>query len=95
MALSRIATVIGGLLLSKGGRGFEGRHAGKLALATLAYELWQSRRTGATPNLNRAGRASQAQGHPRQRWSGRTRGRALPSPASTRQGDRNPGRAAP
>ena len=73
MALSRIATVIGGLLLSKGGRGFAGRHAGKLALATLAYELWQSRRTGATPNPNRAGRASRAQGHPRQRWSGRTR----------------------
>lgn len=75
MALSRIATVIGGLLLSKSGRGFAGRHAGKLALATLAYELWQSRRTGVAPNLNRAGRQSQtgAQGHPRQRWSGRTR----------------------
>ncbi|WP_428151849.1 cysteine protease [Brevundimonas sp.] len=77
MALSRIATVIGGLLLSKSGRGFAGRHAGKLALATLAYELWQGRRTGVTPSLNRAGRASQggaqAQGHPRQRWSGRTR----------------------
>lgn len=77
MALSRIATVIGGLLLSKGGRGFAGRHAGKLALATLAYELWQSRRTGRAPNLDRTGRQSrpqaQTQGHPRQRWSGRTR----------------------
>ncbi|WP_309627410.1 cysteine protease [Brevundimonas sp.] len=77
MALSRIATVIGGLLLSKSGRGFAGRHAGKLALATLAYELWQSRRTGTSPNLNRAGRQSQtgaqAQGHPRQRWSRRSR----------------------
>lgn len=77
MALSRIATVIGGLLLSKGGRGFAGRHAGKLALATLAYELWQSRRTGVSPNLKRTGRqpetGAQAQGHPRQRWSGRTR----------------------
>jgi len=71
MALSRIATVVGGLLLSKGARRFAGRHAGKLALATLAYELWQSRRTGVTPNLNRAG--AQAQSHPRQRWSGRTR----------------------
>ena len=73
MALSRIATVLGGLLLSKGGRGFAGRHAGKLALATLAYELWQSRRTGGAPNLDRGARPSQAQGHPRQRWSGRTR----------------------
>lgn len=77
MALSRIATIIGGLLLSGGGRRFAGRHAGKLALATLAYELWQSRRSGVTPNLNRNARASQsgaqAQGHPRQRWSGRTR----------------------
>lgn len=70
MALSRIATVIGGLLLSKGGRGFAGRHAGKLALATLAYELWQSRRNGVTPNINR-GRQSQRQTHPRRRWSGR------------------------
>lgn len=73
MALSRIATVIGGLLLSKGGRGFAGRHAGKLALATLAFELWQSRRAGAAPNLNRSGRAAQAKPHRRQRWSGRTR----------------------
>jgi len=71
MALSRIATVIGGLLLSKGGRGFAGRHAGKLALATLAYELWQSRRSGVTPNLNRGPRPSQAKPHPRRRWSGR------------------------
>ncbi|WGM30047.1 cysteine protease [Brevundimonas sp. NIBR11] len=74
MALSRIATVLGGLLLSKGGRGFAGRHAGKLALATLAYELWQSRRSGVSPNLNR-GRQSQRQdqtrAHPRRRWSGR------------------------
>lgn len=71
MALSRIATVLGGLLLSKGGRGFAGRHGGKLALATLAYELWQSRRSGVTPNLDRAGRQSQRQSHPRRRWSGR------------------------
>ena len=45
MALSRIATVIGAALLSKGGRRFAGRHAGKLALATLAFELWKQRRT--------------------------------------------------
>ena len=74
MALSRIATVIGGLLLSKGGRGFAGRHAGKLALATLAYELWRSRRSGVTPDLNRGRRTrSQAGAHPRRRWSGRAR----------------------
>ena len=76
MALSRIATVIGGLLLSKGGRGFAGRHAGKLALATLAYELWPSRRSGVPPNLNRGAPPSQGQNqtqaHPRRRWSGRS-----------------------
>jgi uncharacterized membrane protein YebE (DUF533 family) len=73
MALSRIATVIGGLLLSKSGRGFAGRHAGKLALATLAYELWRSRRTGMTPSPKRGAGQAQAQARPRQRWSGRTR----------------------
>ncbi len=70
MALSRIATAIGGLLLSRGGRRFAGRHAGKLALATLAFELWQNRRTGVTPTA-RPGQA-QTQTHPRRRWSGRT-----------------------
>lgn len=60
MALSRIATVLGGLLLSKGGRRFAGRHAGKLALATLAYELWQNRRTG----LTNRGSEAEAQGSP-------------------------------
>jgi len=69
MALSRIATALGGLLLSQGGRRFAGRHAGKLALATLAYELWQSRRTGVTPNVSAGPRQTQA--HPRRRWSGR------------------------
>ena len=68
MALSRIATAVGGLLLSKGGRRFAGRHAGKLALATLAFELWQKRQAGraGTPPSQ-----SQKQGHPRRRWSGR------------------------
>ncbi len=70
MALSRIATALGGLLLSRGGRRFAGRHAGKLALATLAFELWQSRRTGVTPNVQPGQRQTQA--HPRRRWSGRT-----------------------
>lgn len=69
MALSRIATALGGILLSRGGRRFAGRHAGKLALATLAYELWQSRRTGVAPNLNRGARPTQP--HARKRWSGR------------------------
>jgi hypothetical protein len=68
MALSRIATVLGGLLISRGGRRFAGRHAGKLALATLAYELWQSRRTGVTPGGTKPTRQG-----PRPRWSGRTR----------------------
>ena len=71
MALSRIATLVGGLLLSKGARRFAGRHAGKLALATLAYELWQSRRTGVAPNPDRATRRAASQSHPRRRWSGR------------------------
>lgn len=68
MALSRIATLIGATLLSKGGRRFAGRHAGKLALATLAFELWQNRKAA------RAGfppRQRQGQAHPRRRWSGR------------------------
>ncbi|ADL00298.1 hypothetical protein MMB232_00983 [Brevundimonas subvibrioides] len=71
MALSRIATALGGLLLSQGGRRFAGRHAGKLALATLAYELWQSRRTGVAPTMKPGARQTQGQAHPRKRWSGR------------------------
>ena len=35
--LHRLVPMLGGLLLSKGGRRLAGRHAGKLALATLAY----------------------------------------------------------
>lgn len=73
MALSRIATVVGGLLLSKGGRSFAGRHAGKLALATLAFELWQQHRNRATPQA--AGAAPNPAPPPRPqtrtRWSGR------------------------
>jgi len=70
MALSRIATAIGGLLLSKGGRRFAGRHAGKLALATLAFELFQQHR-----NKTVSPGQAQPQGRPRPqtrtRWSGR------------------------
>lgn len=72
MALSRIATALGGLLLSRGGRRVAGRHAGKLALATLAFELWQSRRTGVTPDVTPGGAKPTGHG-PRQRWSGRSR----------------------
>ena len=70
MRLPRLATLLGGLLLSRRGRGFAGRHAGKLALATLAYEVWRSRRErgragpAATPPPQRPAR--------RARWSGRT-----------------------
>lgn len=66
MALSRIAALIGATLLSKGGRRFAGRHAGKLALATLAFELWQNRR-----NAKAGVPPRQGQSHPRRRWSGR------------------------
>jgi hypothetical protein len=66
MPLPRLATLIGGLLLSKGGRRMAGRHAGKLALATLAFQLWEQRRAGEKPAAP-SGRSS----HPRRRWSGR------------------------
>ncbi len=69
MALSRIATVVGGLLLSKGGRRFAGRHAGKLALATLAWELFQqhrARQTPATGHTQHQGRTPRPS--PRPRW---------------------------
>ena len=65
MPIPRLATLIGGLLLSKGGRRLAGRHAGKLALATLAFQLWESRRTGVAPTTART------QPHPRRTWSGR------------------------
>jgi len=62
--MTRIATLLGGLLLSRGGRRMAGRHVGKLALATLAFELWQQRRrNGSTPA---------AKPSARRRWSGRT-----------------------
>jgi hypothetical protein len=64
MALSRIATVIGAALLSRTGRRVAGRHAGKLALATLAFELWKNRRDARTTT-----RASAPPS--RRRWSGR------------------------
>ncbi|NBW10629.1 MAG: cysteine protease [Caulobacteraceae bacterium] len=69
MALSRIATVVGGLLLSKGGRRFAGRHAGKLALATLAWELFQQHRARQTPAAGQAQHQGRtARPSPRPRW---------------------------
>jgi hypothetical protein len=66
MALPKIATLIGGLLLSRGGRRMAGRHAGKLALATLVFQLWEQRQAGKMP-----GAAPDRAAHPRRRWSGR------------------------
>ncbi|MGZ9113613.1 MAG: cysteine protease [Brevundimonas sp.] len=66
MPIPKLATLIGGLLLSKGGRRMAGRHAGKLALATLAFQLWEQRQTARHP-----GAAKSEAVHPRRRWSGR------------------------
>ncbi|HZV83601.1 MAG TPA: cysteine protease [Brevundimonas sp.] len=63
MPIPKIAAAIGGLLLSRGGRRMAGRHAGKLALATLALQLWQQRQAASQPTASAA--------HPRRRWSGR------------------------
>ena len=72
MAVSRIATVLGGMLLSRGGRRFAGRHAGKMALATLAWELFQQRQNRVSPqSQNQANGQSKARPKSRQRWSGR------------------------
>lgn len=64
MPIPKIAAALGGLLLSRGGRRMAGRHAGKLALATLALQLWESRQASRRP-------AEPAAPHPRRRWSGR------------------------
>ncbi|WP_082525951.1 cysteine protease [Brevundimonas sp. Root1279] len=67
MPVPRFGTILGGMLLSPAGRRFAGRHAGKLALATLAFQLWESRRGG------RPTGPKPAEAHPRKRWSGRRR----------------------
>ena len=59
--MHKLVPLVGGLLLSRGGRRMAGRHAGKLALATLAYEVWRSRRESKAPHVP----------SPRARWSGR------------------------
>ena len=61
--LHKLVPLLGGLLLSRGGRRVAGRHAGKLALATLAYEVWRNRREGGT--------SPKVRPEPRARWSGR------------------------
>lgn len=70
MPLPKLATLISGLLLSKGGRRMAGRHAGKLALATLAFQLWEQRQAAKHPEGPQA-RPQAAKAHPRRRWSGR------------------------
>lgn len=67
MPIPKLATLIGGLLLSKGGRRMAGRHAGKLALATLAVQLREQRQAGKRPGTTPGDRPV----HPRKRWSGR------------------------
>ena len=66
MPVPRLAPLIGGLLLSRGGRRMAGRHAGKLALATLAFQLWEQRQAAKTPEA-----AVHKPVKPRRRWSGR------------------------
>ena len=62
--LPRLATLAGGLLLSPAARRFAGRHAGKLTLASLAWELWQAHQA-------REAAPETPPSHPRRRWSGR------------------------
>lgn len=70
MPIPKLATLIGGLLLSKGGRRMAGRHAGKLALATLAFQLWEQRQAAKHPGRGQT--RSKPRAHPRRRWSGRS-----------------------
>jgi hypothetical protein len=65
MPVPRIATLLGGMLLSPAGRRVAGKHAGKLALATLALQLWERRR-GRDAGAKRPAAAPR-----RARWSGR------------------------
>ena len=67
MPLPNLATLIGGLLLSRSGRRMAGRHAGKLALATLAFQLWEQRQAAKQPAPTSGARSAR----PRRRWTGR------------------------
>ncbi|MEN5170468.1 cysteine protease [Brevundimonas pondensis] len=73
MRLPRLATLLGGLLLSRRGRDFAGRHASKLALAALAFELWRKHQAGRPDATPRAKAKPNAGHHARNRWSGRPR----------------------
>lgn len=66
-----LVTLVGGLLFSRGGRRVAGRHAGKLALATLAFQLWEARRDRQSGPSQAQAQAAASKTHPRQRWSGR------------------------
>lgn len=68
MLVPRLSALLGGLLLSRTGRGFAGRHAGKIALATLAWQWW--RRRGGSAH---AAPRPEAAPPRRRRWSGRRR----------------------
>lgn len=69
--LNSIVPLVGSLLLSRGGRRLAGRHAGKLALATLALEVWRNRRQkGAGQTQDQT--TSEPRPRPRSRWSGRS-----------------------
>ena len=68
MLVPRLSALLGGLLLSRTGRGFAGRHAGKIALETLAWQWWRRRGGGA-----HAAPRPEAAPPRRRRWSGRRR----------------------
>jgi hypothetical protein len=68
--LNSIVPLVGSLLLSRGGRRLAGRHAGKLALATLALEVWRNRRQKAGQTQDQT--TSEPRPRPRSRWSGRS-----------------------
>ncbi|WP_297802124.1 cysteine protease [uncultured Brevundimonas sp.] len=50
--LMRLLPLIGGLVLSRGTRRIAGRHAGKLALALGAWELWRNYQKSKGPKVN-------------------------------------------
>lgn len=72
MPLPRLSALLGGLLLSRRGRSLAARHAGKIALATLAWRLWKNRRAP-VHDVPRGARTTSQPSHRRRRWSGRRR----------------------
>ncbi|MGW8705871.1 cysteine protease [Brevundimonas sp. NPDC055814] len=72
MPLPRLSALLGGLLLSRRGRSLAARHAGKIALATLAWRLWKNRRAP-VHDVPRGARTTSRPPHRRRRWSGRRR----------------------